>query len=66
MKKLFINMFIYIWIICMVMFTIAFPIAAIGCAIIGNYWYSILFVILGSAGIGGYTYLLQHENELRK
>lgn len=66
MKKLFINMFIYIWIICMVMFTIAFPIAAIGCAIVGNYWHSILFVILGSAGIGGYIYLLQHENELRK
>lgn len=50
----------------MVMFTIAFPIAAIGCAIAGKYGYAIIFIILGSAGIGGYTYLLQHENELHQ
>lgn len=61
MKKFFINMFIYIWIICMVMFAIACPIAAIGCAIAGKYAYAILFVVIGSAGIGGYLFVATRE-----
>lgn len=60
-KKVFINAFIYSWVLVMVLFSIGCPIAAVGYALVGDYWHSIVSIILCITGIGGYAYLLQNE-----
>lgn len=60
-KKIFINIFIYSWVLVMILFTIGCPIAAVGYALVGDYWNSIVSIILCVTVIGSYTYLLQNE-----
>ena len=60
-KKVFVGIFIYSFIICMILFAVGCPIAAIGYALAGDYLNCIVAVMLGVVGIGGYTYLVTNE-----
>lgn len=64
-KKMFVNTFIYSWIICMLLFAIGCPIAAIGYALVGNWINVVISVVLGVVGIGGYTYLVTNEDNAK-
>lgn len=46
----------------MLLFAIGCPIAAVGYAIVGDYLSTIIAIILGVVGIGGYTYLVTNEH----
>lgn len=61
-KKMFVGIFIYSFIIGMILFAVGCPIAAIGYALAGDYLSCIIAIILAIVGIGGYTYLVTNEH----